>query len=49
MLDWIPTADEVFRKLDCTLSCHNWITYVDEETREPLYRICESCGKKEEN
>lgn len=45
MFDWIPTADEVIRKIDCTLSDHKWITVVDGNGKY-LYQECESCGKK---
>lgn len=45
MFDWIPTADEVFRKIDCTLSDHYWVRVIDQDGYF-LYYECESCGKK---
>lgn len=47
MFDFIPTVDEVFRKIDCTLTDHEWVRVVDKHGNT-LYFECESCGKRKQ-
>ncbi len=45
MFDFIPTVGEIFNKIECTLTNHEYVTVTDEKGNY-LYRECECCGKR---
>jgi hypothetical protein len=43
LFDWIPTVTEVVEAVACTLTDHDWRTYVAIDGH--VYKECKSCGK----
>lgn len=46
LFDFIPTVGEIFSKIECTLTDHEWIAGYDD--RNNYIIICKICGKKNE-
>lgn len=50
MFDWIPTVGEVFTKVACTFTDHDWNYFVhkgEDIFHGRKYRVCSFCRKSE--